>query len=245
MKKRGLQRIVIAVCCITATSSAAWGWGSFPGDTHKRLASKVLSHPSMQPYVSRFSDFGLDLSTIVNIANTEPDPHYGYSLFTGQGHRSLSINNTNLGSIIHVACDSGVAANHAPAGYIWNANNHPRAGKAEDIFELKAELVSIPSLTGLYTGTYAQKLDTFYQDQLALTYTYKAWCESKSDWEWLFPSPPTSYVEQGMVNGMRFTQMVLTDYFEHHGIPEPGTVVVLTVCSVTAMCLRRSRRLAA
>ena len=239
-----LSRTVLAIAALWLLMSAApaFAWGPI---AHGKMALKALSHSSITPYLQQY---GLSATTIADMAWELDLPQYK-DLYHNPGWQTIRdrqwltdpkwsnlSESRRIAFLLHLACDSGVPINHSPSGSVFTNTT------IEGILEARVETWgSFPSITP-YTGTYSQKMTTFYNQQIALA----TWCKNNlTVWNTTFGSQGQTAGWTGLTYGQNLAQAMLLEYFQTRdqmmmvAVPEPTTIALL---SIGAMALWRRRR---
>lgn len=239
--KLSQMTLVVLSLVLLASGVPAFAWGPV---SHQKMALNALSHPTIAPYIQQY---GLSTAQIIN-ASWELDlPQYkdeyhnpGWQTIrdrlwlTDPKWASLS-ENRRIGFLIHLASDSGVPINHSPSGSVFKNTT------VEGLLEARVETWGdFPSITP-YTGTYTQKMNSFYSQQMALA----NWCKNNLKWYNVLGSKGKTAGWSGLTYGQNLTQAMLLEYFQTRdqiemlAVPEPTTIALL---SIGAIALWRRRR---
>lgn len=225
------------VLTVLLTSSFAYGWGPI---SHGKAALRSLSHSSITPYLSMY---GLNANTIADMAWECDLPGYRDSYHDGwsaiQNRTWLTDpkwagldESRRLAFLLHNANDSGVPINHSPAGSVYVNTT------IEGLLEARVETWgSFPSVTP-YTGTYSQKMDTFYSQEIALA----NWCKNNlTVFRVMFGSQGQTAGWTGLTYGQNLGQAMLLEYFQTRGgaLPEPATMSLLAIGAIGLLRRRR------
>ena len=204
---------IIVFFCMFFYSSTAVSWPTLmcvrgPNRVHEDIALHVLDDPAIAPYLTVFN---LSREEIAGTAEKEPqcflDDHPGWGELTGQVFLDYEITNENIGIILHSTGDHGVASCHSPANRVLCSDI------TETHVEAAGEVTGVPSLTSYYSGTFEEKVEQFYNEQIALTTSFKEWWEST----WYCPACNSDYfAREGMDKAQKLCHATLLYYFETH-----------------------------
>jgi len=225
------------VLTVLVTSSFAYGWGPI---THGRMALNALNSPTITPYLSMY---GLNANTIADMAwecdlpEWRPTYHDGWSVIVNRGWLTdpkwaTLDESRRLAFLLHNSCDSGVPLGHSPANQVWSN------GTVEAMLEARVDTwTTSPSITP-YTGTYSQKMDAFYSQEIALA----NWAKNNLKWYNVWGSTGKTAGWTGVTYGQNLSEAMLLEYFQTRGggLPEPATLSLLAVGAV-ALLRRRGK----
>ncbi len=192
----------ILLLCLCFGSNA-WGWGA---PTHTGMASNVLNQSKFDFYISHF---GLNRSTIASNAGSEPPDFYHHPgwerlkqrlNYTADPYLNWPVNNTFLGYLAHIACDSGVPVGHSPANQVYTDTVR------EALFEAAVSTYTTPAFPGSYTGEYNDVMNYFEAVTVDLATRFK----NASYWTF------EPYATEGRRNGMQLFDYVLMEYFNYN-----------------------------
>ncbi len=193
-------------------------WSGVSDSKHQQVAEYLLAYPTIAPYIEELLRYhGLNKDTIIDVANSEPDPHRGWGYISTVSNLSnLPITNYNIGMVLHAAADGSVASKHDPAVFDsqW----------AHDIWESSAEQISLPTLNysvDVLMGEFAAKKADIYAQQIALSQQYKDWYDD----QFLPLSAPHNMISSGLDNSLQMGEAVLKEWFDKHEILCPSYVV--------------------
>jgi len=199
----------LLVAFLVLSSHVALAWGPH---THHAMVARILEEDSVKDYLPLF---GLDKAAIIEAA-TEPMPAEVYQWGgwrkirnDGKEHNDF-INDPNfaclsltkfVGFILHDCTDCGVPLGHSPANELLD--NKLLEAILESGYD---KSIAVPSWSSLpiYTGSYSQKVKSFYRDQIELTQWFKTH---------LTPASLKIAGQRGVKNGLRLGQVVLLDVF--------------------------------
>lgn len=229
-------RSLILVVMVLFLGTMAYGWGP---NSHGKAALKCLSHSTITPYLIQY---GLDAQTIANMAweldlPEWKDTYHSPAWPTIRDRLWLTDPKWNnldesrrLAFLLHLANDSGVPVDHDPAGEVYQNLT------IEGLLEARVETWgSFPNITP-YTGTYSEKMTTFYNTEISLA----TWCKNNlTIWNTMFGSQGKTAGWSGLTNGQNLGQAMLLEYFQTRGTPEPATVSLLAVGGLALLKRRR------
>ncbi|MBN1942379.1 MAG: PEP-CTERM sorting domain-containing protein [Phycisphaerae bacterium] len=229
--------LLVGMLAVLLSGTFAYGWGPI---AHGRLAEVVLSHPTISPYLAQY---GLDAGNIADMAweldlpQWRDEYHHPAwetirdSLWLTDDKWDELDEERRLAFLIHIACDAGVPLGHSPANDVWSD------GVIEAMLEARVETwFTSPSITP-YTGSYEDKMDDFYDDEIALA----EWAEDHlSIWN-VWGSTGHTAGWQGVTLGQNCCQAMLVQYFETRGggVPEPATMSLLVLGGLALLRRRK------
>jgi hypothetical protein len=165
------------VAAFALLCSSAFAWGPL---THDTMALNVVYSPNVLPLLQLY---GLDPDDIASMAWELDLPEYRD---TYHGGWSVIVNREwltdpkwanldeprRIAFLIHIACDAGVPLCHSPANTVFCNKT------VEALLEARCDTwTTSPGITP-YTGTYADKMNAFYAQEIALA----NWCKSNLKW---------------------------------------------------------------
>lgn len=232
-------RNVVFVAVALSVATTAYGWGP---TSHGKAALSALNYPTVSPSLAAL---GLSASTIANMAwecdlpEWRPTYHDGWTAIqnrtwlTDPKWSSLD-ESRRLAFLCHNACDSGVPLGHSPANQVWTNSS------IENALEARVEAWGgFPGITP-YTGTYTNKMNTFYSEEISLA----QWSKNnvKSVFEATFQSHGQQAGWNGLTKGQNLCEAMLVEYFATRpaglmaaAVPEPATMSLLLMGALSLL----------
>lgn len=244
-----LQCGVLLGLVTVLSATAAFGWGP---NMHGTMALNALNYPTVTPYLNLY---GLSASTIAGYAWECDLPSYRDTYHFPQWETvrdrlwltDPKWNNLDesrkLGFLCHLACDSGVPLGHSPANQVWTNTT------IEALLEARVDTwATSPSITP-YTGSYTDKMNTFYSQEIALA----QWSKSNLKWYNVATgSQGKTAGWSGVTYGQNLCEAMLVEYFATRGgglmmasmtaVPEPATISLLLMGALSLLAWRKWRR---
>jgi hypothetical protein len=218
-----VKKAIYIFFIFTIISNANAYWSGTAGYMHEDIANYLLDYPTVKPYIDELVRYyGFSKSSMINTANSEPDPHRGWGFIsTASSLHGMELSNYNIGTILHAAGDGSVASKHDPSVF--------DSGTAHDIWEATTELagLSLPTLSyevDVLMGDMATKKATIYADQIAVSQEYKNWYDDQ-----ILPNPvttraPHSLISRGLDNSLQMGEAMLKEYFDYKQVLCPSFV---------------------
>jgi hypothetical protein len=210
---------ILLIFAIISNANAYWSGSS--GYKHEQVAQYVLDYPTIKPYIDELVKYyGFSKSSMINTANSEPDPHRGWGFISSTSSlHGMELSNYNIGTILHAAADGSVGSKHEPAIL--------ESTVAHDIWEATAETISLPTLSysaDVLMGSFSTKMDTVYAEQIAVDQDYKNWYDDQ-----IVPLPYDNdihtMISQGLDNSLEMGEATLKEYFDYKQILCPSYVM--------------------
>lgn len=250
--------LLLAVVATALSAVSAFAWGP---NTHGRMALNALNYPTITSYLNQY---GLSASTIAGEAWECDLPGYRDTYHFPQWEtvrdqlwltdpKWNNLDETRkLAFLCHLACDSGVPMSHSPANEVWTNTT------IEAALEARVDTWSTsPGITP-YTGTYADKMNTFHSQEISLA----QWTRSNvtSAFEATFLSHGKTAGWSGVTYGQNLCEAMLEQYFVTRGgglmmassslssmssVPEPASMSILLMGALSLLGWCRWKRSAA